>query len=818
MMSLSKLSKKQNPVYKFRYFSPCGKCWSHCDKDESLILYCEICNKSFHRSCLKVSKKRHKEITKNRETFICSRQCASNLLSLSHVDNVDFFSALYGEGDFPCGKCQRDCLDQTPSISCSICDRWYHFECSNLTVKEFNSISYYFCSPACEICLLPFTEVETHSLIKDGILFDHGDIKPPKKKKREKLKRSSLKSKHYLSSKRVRTDHFLEIDCSYLDTNEVNDFFNSDNSFTIFQNNISSLNLNMHLIEEIFLDCDKKPDIMAFGETRLHENDDSPKQKGYHELERDDSPTDRGGVGFYVSEQINYKVRRDLSLGMDRVEDLWIELEIDKNSDSTSKSDTIKYVIGNIYRHPGSQYKFFCENLCKSLEILNQSKTKYILLGDYNIDMLKYSLASDVTNYTNSLNSVGCNVLIDKPTRIEKRTATCIDHVYSNLPTDRLCNRIVMSDASDHFSILTKVSDAAKPNEKNQIYYRRSKLSSQEWQQFNDELKSTLRQKLAYIDEADPNFSADCITNTYHSLIEKFMPIRTLSRKQKRFFNKPWITKGIRISIKTKNKMFKLSKRSSEPSVVEKYREYRNLLTRIKIKAKNSYYADLAIQYGNDKSKIWRLVKEITKRKRVTKNTIKTLIDKDGQKLHDPKLITNSLNEHFSTVGKKMASKFSKSVNAKDALDYVNTDVKEHLVLSATNVSEILKLIMKLNDNKSSGYDSISNKILKATSNVIAPFIVELFNSCIHIGVFPDCFKKAQVVPLFKGGEKDSRSCYRPISLLPALGKLFEKVVSIRTTEFLNKKMSFQITNLDSGKVFRRNMRFLILMKNYCIT
>ena len=165
-----------------------------------------------------------------------------------------------------------------------------------------------------------------------------------------------------------------------------------------------------------------------------------------------------------------------------------------------------------------------------------------------------------------------------------------------------------------------------------------------------------------------------------------------------------------------------------------------------------------------------------------------------------------------------MASKFSKSVNAKDALDYVNTDVKEHLVLSATNVSEILKLIMKLNDNKSSGYDSISNKILKATSNVIAPFIVELFNSCIHIGVFPDCFKKAQVVPLFKGGEKDSRSCYRPISLLPALGKLFEKVVSIRTTEFLNKKMSFQITNLDSGKVFRRNMRFLILMKNYCIT
>ena len=58
--------------------------------------------------------------------------------------------------------------------------------------------------------------------------------------------------------------------------------------------------------------------------------------------------------------------------------------------------------------------------------------------------------------------------------------------------------------------------------------------------------------------------------------------------------------------------------------------------------------------------KIWRLVKEITKRKRATKTSIKALIDKNGVKLHDPMLIANSLNEHFSTVGKKMASKFKK--------------------------------------------------------------------------------------------------------------------------------------------------------------
>ena len=176
----------------------------------------------------------------------------------------------------------------------------------------------------------------------------------------------------------------------------------------------------------------------------------------------------------------------------------------------------------------------------------------------------------------------------------------------SNLTPDRLTNRIILSDASDHFSILTKVPDANKPNDKNQFFYRRSKLSSQEWTQFNNELKSILREKFAYIKnkkDFNPNIAANLITNAYHILIEKFMPIKTLSRKQRRFFNKPWITKGIKISITTKNKMFKLSKSSLDPNIVEKYKMYRNLLTRLKFRARNNYYAELAVQYGNDKSK-----------------------------------------------------------------------------------------------------------------------------------------------------------------------------------------------------------------------
>ena len=53
--------------------------------------------------------------------------------------------------------------------------------------------------------------------------------------------------------------------------------------------------------------------------------------------------------------------------------------------------------------------------------------------------------------------------------------------------------------------------------------------------------------------------------------------------------------------------------------------------------------------------------------------------------------------------------------------------------------------------------------------------------------IFPDAYKKAQVIPLYKGGDEGDVNSYRPISLLPALGKLLEKVISVRIVKFFDK-------------------------------
>ena len=66
-----------------------------------------------------------------------------------------------------------------------------------------------------------------------------------------------------------------------------------------------------------------------------------------------------------------------------------------------------------------------------------------------------------------------------------------------------------------------------------------------------------------------------------------------------------------------------------------------------------------------------------------------------------------------------------------------------------------------------------------------------MFNLCLAQGIFPDSFKIAQVIPLFKGGTRESPDSYRPISLLPAIGKVFEKIIANRITHFFDRYKLF---------------------------
>ena len=97
---------------------------------------------------------------------------------------------------------------------------------------------------------------------------------------------------------------------------------------------------------------------------------------------------------------------------------------------------------------------------------------------------------------------------------------------------------------------------------------------------------------------------------------------------------------------------------------------------------------------------------------------------------------------------------------------------------------DIAKIIHNLDPNKAHGHDMISIRMLKICGNPTYKPLQLIFRSCIENGKFPSEWKKANVVPVHKKGNKQTLENYCPVSLLPVCGKIFERLIYNSLFEF----------------------------------
>ena len=100
---------------------------------------------------------------------------------------------------------------------------------------------------------------------------------------------------------------------------------------------------------------------------------------------------------------------------------------------------------------------------------------------------------------------------------------------------------------------------------------------------------------------------------------------------------------------------------------------------------------------------------------------------------------------------------------------------------------EVCQIVMLLKPKTSSGLDGISNWLLKKIVNVLKGPLCVIFNKSLSSGVFPDLMKVAKVIPLHKTGETNVLDNYRPISLLPVISKVLERIVYKCTVSHLDE-------------------------------
>ena len=99
---------------------------------------------------------------------------------------------------------------------------------------------------------------------------------------------------------------------------------------------------------------------------------------------------------------------------------------------------------------------------------------------------------------------------------------------------------------------------------------------------------------------------------------------------------------------------------------------------------------------------------------------------------------------------------------------------------------EIKRIINKMQNKFSCGFDGVSNVLVKQLSEELVTPLAIIYNASLQMGVFPSRMKHAEIVPLSKSGPRNISSNYRPISLLLTLSKILEKIVYTQIYNFLN--------------------------------
>ena len=146
-------------------------------------------------------------------------------------------------------------------------------------------------------------------------------------------------------------------------------------------------------------------------------------------------------------------------------------------------------------------------------------------------------------------------------------------------------------------------------------------------------------------------------------------------------------------------------------------------------------------------------------------------------------MIANEFCKFFTNIGKKYANDIPTAQFSFD--HYMGNKSNINMFLSPTDPYGVAKLIDLLKHKYSSGHDGLTSELIKDIINYIAIPLTILINKSLNTGIVPELLKTAKVIPIYKAKDKEQLNNYRPISLLPTISKILEKIVHKRLYNFL---------------------------------
>ena len=291
----------------------------------------------------------------------------------------------------------------------------------------------------------------------------------------------------------------------------------------------------------------------------------------------------------------------------------------------------------------------------------------------------------------------------------------------------------------------------------------------------------------------------DDIDKAYENVIQKVMAVidNLAPSKNKRIkgTSYDWFDAEIMEKMNERDQFFKKFKKSCLHVDEDNYKEARNEVEKLIRTKKKAYFERKRTENIGKLKELRKSVKSLGLKFERSISNINCLENNKSTNLV-VRDIAKDFSAHFSNLTEKLVSKFPIPLNKYSVLlvaqYYSHLGLTKNFDLLPTEKENVLKILRDIDTSEAASINRLPGRFLKNGANVLAKPVTDTCNLSISLNKFPSAFKLAKVKPIFKRGRKTNVSNYRPISLLPMLSKVIEKVVHEQTSKFLNDNIFYK--------------------------
>ena len=238
------------------------------------------------------------------------------------------------------------------------------------------------------------------------------------------------------------------------------------------------------------------------------------------------------------------------------------------------------------------------------------------------------------------------------------------------------------------------------------------------------------------------------------------------------------------------------------------FRRQRNFCVKLSCKAKGDFHNQLDISEVTDNKRFWKTVKPFISDKNSAKSRI-TLIE-EGKIVSNESEVAETFNNFFVTITDSLGIVENEEIvlpseDISDPIHQILFGFSRHpsiqkirsfngnigsFSFEKVSVENMKNELDRLNTSKSTTFKSIPPKLLKSECDLVSTPLQIIFNDSIEQSSFSDELKLADVCSLFKKEVKTFKGNYRPISVLPAVSKVFERLMDTQIFAHMSPYLS----------------------------